>query len=210
MATAGDRLVVTAGYFSAPYGELASMALVSPPLTEVAAVDPDTSLPLDVSPAPIVHLPPPDAAPLPASASLPTGSRIAYVRDADTDEATVHVIAADGTADVAVARGNRPSWAQDGQHLAYDCRPRSGAGFPGSICVADVDAGGSRAVLRRAWRPRWSPVDVSIAFSRSVVDLGDAWLLDLRTGARTQLPGGIPSGPRQATGSSSRRCSRAT
>jgi hypothetical protein len=32
VASAGDRLVVTAGYFAAPYGELTSAALVSPVL----------------------------------------------------------------------------------------------------------------------------------------------------------------------------------
>ena len=139
-----------------------------------------------------VPLPPANAAPLAASRVLPTGSRIAYVRGAGTDGATVHVIAPDGTGDVPVASGNRPNWAPDGTHLAFDCRPRSDAGFPGSICVADVDAGGSQAVLRRAWRPRWSPVGVTIAFSRSVVDFGDAWVRDLKTGATTHLPGGDP------------------
>ena len=143
MAAAGDRLVVSASYFSAPYGELASMALVSPPLTGARGRARTPPLLPDASPTALVPLPPPDAAPLPSSATLPTGSRIAYVRDADTDRATVHVIAPDGTADAPVARGNRPSWAPDGTHLAYDCRPRSDAGFPGSICVADVDAGGS-------------------------------------------------------------------
>ena len=192
MAAAGDRLVVAASYFSAPYGELASMALVSPPLTGSAAGDPGATALPDASPAALVMLPPANAAPLPDTASLPTGSRIAYVRGADSDGATVHVIAPDGTSDVPVAPGNRPSWAPDGERLAFDCRPRKDAGFPGSICVADVDAGNSEAVLRRAWRPRWSPVDDSIAFSRSVVDLGDAWVRDLETGATTQLPGGDP------------------
>jgi hypothetical protein len=137
----------------------------------------------------------------PRADALPDGSPALVCRapdrpriygGADTDSASVHVTAPDGTADVSVARGNRPSWAPDGTHLAYDCRPRGDAGFPGSICVTDVDAGGSRAVLGRAWRPRWAPVGVAIAFSRSVVDLGDAWVRDLKSGATTQLPGGGP------------------
>ena len=192
MAAAGDRLVVSASFFDAPYGELVSMALVGPPQTGASTASPDASTLPGASPTALVPMPPPDAAALPSSAALPTGSRIAYVRDADTDRAKVHVIAPDGTADATVARGNRPSWAPDGTHLAFDCRPRGDEGFPGSICVADVDAGGERAILARAWRPRWAPVGVTIAFSRSVVDLGDTWVRDLKSGATTQLPGGGP------------------
>ena len=192
MATADERLVVSASFFDAPDGQLVSMALVSPPQTGTHAVGPDASGLPGSSPMSPVPMPPPDAAPLPSSATLPTGSRIAYVSDADTEGATVHVVAPDGTTDVTVGRGNRPSWAPDGTHLAYDCRPRSDAGFPGSICVADVDAGGDQAIVRRAWRPRWAPVGVTIAFSRSVIDLGDAWVRDLKSGATSQLPGGGP------------------
>jgi hypothetical protein len=78
MVAAGDRLVVAASYFSAPYGELASMALVSPPLTGSAAGEPGATLLPDASPTAFVPLPPANAAPLPDSAT-PRRSKLSIV-----------------------------------------------------------------------------------------------------------------------------------
>ena len=86
-----------------------------------------------------------------------------------------------------------PSWAPGGQRFAYGCAATDEQGFPGSICVHRLGRRvGDALVVKRAWRPRWSPAGDAIAFSRSVVDLGDAWVRDLETAETTRLPGGEP------------------
>lgn len=141
-----------------------------------------------------ITLPPPDAARLPDTVGLPSGTRIAWVEDAALEAPTIHVSETDGTGDIGpLVEGTMPSWAPDGRRFAYGCPTTDEEGFPGAICVHKLgrDVGDAVAV-KRAWRPRWSPAGDAIAFSRSVVDLGDAWVRDLESGKTTRLPGGEP------------------
>ena len=164
------------------------------------AVEGDVSPAPATSPAPgtsaavLITLPPADAAELPALVAPPPGTDIAWVDGADGDAPVIHVAEIDGTDDRApLVAGTMPSWAPDGRRFAYGSPATDEQGFPGSIRVHELGREtGDAIAIRRAWRPRWSPAGDAIAFSRSVVDLGDAWVRELDRAKTTRLPGGEP------------------
>ncbi len=152
---------------------------------------------------PLVDLPSPDAAPLSGTVTMPAGARIAYVVGAGGDQPRIHVAAADGSGDSALAAGNAPSWSPltfaGGEVLAFECVPRTEEGPPSSICLDELESWWDTTLLEVASRPRWSPTGDAIAFTRA----GDAaWVADLsgfhpRTseeivGPITRLPGEDP------------------
>jgi Tol biopolymer transport system component len=227
MADVGDRVVVTAGYWTAPGDGLASMALLSPPLNEPASAapvameepatasapseaagSPAASAPADASTAQVITLPPADAAPLPDTVATPAG-RIAYVtgstdgpsstngsaglagRPTRDTPARIRLLDTDTGTDTLLAKGSEPDWSADGTGLAYTC-DLEGDVTTASICTMDVAAEASERIVRRAWGPRWSPDGSRLAFSRSRIDMGDAWVRDLASGSTLPLPGADP------------------
>jgi hypothetical protein len=146
--------------------------------------------------ATLIALPPAEAAPLPGSVELPAGS-IAYVTGAETTGSWVREHVIETGADSAFGKGFEVEWrpgSEDATIVAYSVRGADTAAPSGTIhqwgCVDGVCQ--DRILVRDAWRPRWSPTGEAIAFSRSVIDLGDAWVRDLVTGKTTRLPGGEP------------------
>ncbi len=211
----GDRVVVTAGYWTAPSDGLASMALLSPPLTTPpsgpetrasASMVPDTT-PAAATVAPtvealataeamVVTLPPADAVPLPATVESPAGS-IAYVTAADTTGSWVRQHVIETGADSAVGKGFEVEWRPGGDDatvIAYSVRGAQTAASSTTIRQWACEGGacGDRVLVRDAWRPRFSPDGRSLAFSRSRIDMGDAWVRDLASGETTALPGSTP------------------
>ncbi len=183
----GDRILATAGYWTAPRGDLASMVLLSPPLATVP-----TRPSLDA----VISVPPANAAPLPDSVAVPAGS-IAYVTAADTTGSWIREHVIETGADSAFGKGFEVEWRPDpgdATTIAYTVRGAATAAPLSTIrqwgCEKEVCR--DRVLVRDAWRPRFSPDGTAIAFSRSVVDLGDAWVRDLRDSQTTRLPGGEP------------------
>ena len=159
---------------------------------EEASESPPPSAPVPSSePFPVATLPIPDASPLPDSVRPPAGSRIAYVMGETGTSPTIHVIEADGSVDALVASGTLPTWAPDGEHLAYTCKPERWDTF-GSVCIHDLPSGTSKVVVARGTLPLWSPSGGLIAFSRDVWALGDAWIYQAEPRAVWKLPGGMP------------------
>lgn len=196
----GDRIVVIAGYWTAPRGDLASMVLASPPLTlpeggtSGVTAEPSTVSDDDATAGgpetPVITLPP--AAAVPEAISAPTGASVAWVAGADTGAPAIHVTDVGGEDDSGpLFEGEWPSWAPDGQRLAYTC-----AGSDqqlGSVCISSLEQPARGDVLvKQGWRPRWSPDGSAIAFSRSVIDLGDAWVRSVEGHATSRLPGAQP------------------
>jgi Tol biopolymer transport system component len=99
--------------------------------------------------------------------------------------------AADGSNDSFVAYGSLPSWAPDGQRLAFTCKPEGGD-YLGSICIHDFGATTDEVVIADGTLAQWSPAGDLIAFSRDVFALGDAWIYELDENATRLLPGGMP------------------
>jgi hypothetical protein len=212
MADDGDRVVVTAGYWTAPQTDLTSMALLSPPLTTPPS-GPETrasaSMAPDTTPAAaptgealasaepmVVTLPPADAAPLPATVESPAGS-IAYVTGADTTGSWVRRHVIETGADSAVGKGFEVEWrpgGDDANVIAYGVRGAQTAASSSMIRQWACEGGvcGDRVLVRNAWGPRFSPDGRSLAFSRSRIDMGDAWVRDLASGETTALPGSTP------------------
>ncbi len=56
----------------------------------------------------------------------------------------------------------------------------------------DMATEASERIIGRGWGPRWSPTGGSIAFSRSRIDMGDAWIRDLASGDTVPLAGADP------------------
>ena len=212
MADYGGRVVATAGYWTAPPTDLASMALLSPPLTTPpsgrearasASMAPDTTPTapptveaLATAEAMVVTLPPADAAPLPATVESPAGS-IAYVTGADTTGSWVRQHVIETGADSTVGKGFEVEWrpaGDDATVVAYSVRGAAAEAPLSTIrqwgCVNDVC--GERTLVRDGWRPRFSPDGKSLAFSRSRIDMGDAWVRDMASGETTPLPGSTP------------------
>ena len=75
--------------------------------------------------------------------------------------------------------------------LAYTCG-LDGDVTTASICTTDVARQASERIVRRAWGPRWSPDGSKLAFSRSRIDMGDAWVRDLASEDTLPLPGADP------------------
>jgi Tol biopolymer transport system component len=202
MAPFGDRVVATAGYWTAPRTDLASMALLSPALTAPVSVSlptqPPASMPPDPAPtespsgeAMVVTLPPADAGPLPDSVATPAG-RIAYVTGAETVDPQIRILDTATGRDRVLADGSEPSWAPDGTRLAHDCDARGRDVTTSAICITELAGTESARTIPRGWGPRWSPDGASLAYSRSRVDMGDAWVQDVAAGASTALPGADP------------------
>jgi hypothetical protein len=203
MADAGDHVIVSAGYWTVPGDGLASMALRSPELA--AAPDAPRLTPSATPTAPgtasaapaagleamTVTLPPADAAPLPDTVVTPAG-RLAYVTGLNDDSAArIRILETDSGTDTLLARGAGPDWSPDGAGLAYTCdfdRDVTTA----SICTMDMATEASERIVQRAWGPRWSPDGGQLAFSRSRIDMGDAWVRELASGSTTRLPGADP------------------
>lgn len=156
--------------------------------------------PTDVAAAPLFELPAPNAVPLPDTVTLPAGARIAYVVGAEGDTPRIRVLAADGSGDSMVAKGEAPDWSPPtvagGDVLAFGCAGHSDHALPGSICLDELGSWWNTTLLAVASRPRWSPTGDALAFSRAE---GDAWVVDLSgfhprsseevVGPRTRLPG---------------------
>jgi TolB protein len=199
MAALGDQVVATAGYWTAPRTDMASMTLLSPalttpivPMAEPAATpapDPASTAP-PTTEAMVVSLPPADAAPLPDSVATPAG-RLAYVTGLQGASAEVRLLHTDTGKDTSLAEGAEPDWSPDGTSLAYSCG-LDGDVTTASICTMDVESLDSQRIVRRAWGPRWSPDGGSIAYTRSRIDMGDAWVRDLASGDTVTLPGADP------------------
>ena len=136
-------------------------------------------------------LPMASASPLPDTVRPPAGSLIAYVAGETGTSPAIHVVAADGSVDSFAAWGTLPTWAPDGQRLAYTCKPKRWDYF-GSICVHDLRSGTSEVVIANGTLPHWSPAGGLIVFSRDVWALGDAWIYRPEPRAVWKLPGGMP------------------
>jgi Tol biopolymer transport system component len=205
VADVGDRVVVTAGYWTAPRDGLASMALLSPPLAApLSGPEPraTTSMAPDATPAAatveapataeamVVTLPPADAAPLPDTLATPAG-RLAYVTGLDEGTARIRVLETDTGTDTLLTKGTEPSWSPDGTGIAYTCSLVADV-TTASVCTTDVASQASERILRRAWGPQWSPDGSQLAFSRSRIDMGDAWVRDLASRSTLRLPGADP------------------
>ena len=212
MAGFAGGVVVTSGYWTAPRTDLASMALLSPPLTMPPA-GPESRDSASMAPEPspaaapneeasataeamVVTLPPAVAAPLPATVDPPAGS-IAYVTGADTTGSWVRQLVIETGADSAVGKGFEVEWrpaADDGTVIVYSVRGAQTAAPSSTIRQWACEGGvcGDRVLVRNAWRPRFSPDGRSLAFSRSRIDMGDAWVRDLTSGETTALPGSTP------------------
>jgi Tol biopolymer transport system component len=163
-----------------------------PVVAQEASESPPPTAPVAASePPPGETLPTASASPLPDSVRPPAESRIAYVTGETGTSPTIHVIAADGSADASVAPGTLPSWAPDGEHFAYTCKPERWDYF-GSVCIHDLPSGTSTVVIAHGTLPLWSPAGGLIAFSRDVWALGDAWIYQAEPRATWKLPGGMP------------------
>ena len=96
-AAFGDRIVITAGYWTSPRSDPASMALLSPPLAAPGSAEGEVSPAPSPSSAPgtpeaaLTTLPAPDAAGLPESVVPPPGTRIAWVDGANGETPAIHV-----------------------------------------------------------------------------------------------------------------------
>lgn len=156
-------------------------------LTVLALVMAMMPVPAAGSTAPHVELPPASGGMV--TDGIPPLSTIAYVAGSGGPGPTVRTIRSDGRDDALIATGDEPTRAPDGVRLAYACPRGTIIGGPGSVCLHDPAADTDRIVVHDAWRPRWSPVEDRIAFSRSRIDLGDAWVADLDPAGTTQLLG---------------------
>jgi Tol biopolymer transport system component len=137
-----------------------------------------------------VTLPPADAAPLPDTVVTPAG-RIAYVTGVDEGTARIRILDTDTGTDTLLAKGTEPSWSPDGAGIAHTCGLVADV-TTASVCTTDVASQVSERILRRAWAPRWSPDGSRLAFSRSRIDMGDAWVNDLSSGDTLPLSGASP------------------
>ncbi len=139
----------------------------------------------------VVTLPPADAAPLPDTVVTPAG-RLAYVTGLDEGTARIRILETDTGTDTPLAKGAEPEWSPDGLGLAYTCGLVADV-TTASICTTDVARQASERIVRNAWGPRWSPDGSTLAFSRSRIDMGDAWVRDLASGDTLPLSGASPT-----------------
>jgi hypothetical protein len=93
----------------------------------------------------------------------------------------VHVVAADGSGDRALAKGSGPAWSPDGEHIAYACRlpATMSAGRLSDLCVMNADGTNQRLLVAGdALRPQWSPDGSRILYNSSPIDLGYSIVVD--------------------------------
>ena len=107
---------------------------------------------------------------------------------------SVHVLELAEGRDTRFGSGAHPSWSG-----STDCPPggtcgtdvialdRPGSTFPGDVVVAAWPSGTVVTVIPGAVRPSWSYALGLLAFSRSVIDLGDTWLVDGWSGEGARL-----------------------
>ncbi|MFO7531045.1 MAG: hypothetical protein R6W93_01200 [Candidatus Limnocylindrales bacterium] len=144
----------------------------------------------------VVILPPADATPLPETVDMPAGT-IAYVAGADTTDPRIRLHVLESGQDSVFVRGTEPEWRpvpSDAAAVAYTTHSSDPQGPLGTIHLKTC---GDRecvdmVVVRDGWRPRFSADGRYLAFSRSVIDLGDARVRDLDTVETVRLPGGEP------------------
>ena len=121
------------------------------------------------------------AVPGPSASPGPPDGLIAY-SGLEDGQRVVRTIRSDGSAARTIAQGDSPSWSPDGTKLAFRCPPSTPPAdpIPGvDICVANADGSGLRVVVSGATSPSWSPDGASLMFARSVIDAGDAWVVNL-------------------------------
>lgn len=167
---------------------------------------PTASLPR--SPAtPGSPLPVPTVSPSPATSSPPAATPgplaerpawtksdvIAYVRGS-SDVRSIHVLELAEGRDTRFGAGGHPSWSG-----STDCPPggtcgtyvialeRPGSTFPGDVFVVAWPSGTVRTIVPGAVRPAWSNALGLLSFSRSVIDMGDTWLVDGWSGTGERL-----------------------
>ena len=121
------------------------------------------------------------ALPGPSVAADPPDGLIAYT-GVEGGQRVVRTVHPDGSAARTVARGESPAWSPDGTMLAFRCPPSSPPAdpIPGSdVCIANADGSRLRVVVSGATSPSWSPDGARLMFARSVIDAGDAWVVDV-------------------------------
>ena len=67
------------------------------------------------------------------------------------------------------------------------------AGRYGDICLMAADGSEQRLLIRDGIMPRWSPAGDLVAFARSPIDFGDAWVARTDGTHVVHVPGGTPS-----------------
>lgn len=158
------------------------------PSASVDKPTPGASASGSVAPAPTLTLAPTSPGLLPTPRSWPSTALIAYV-SSDPDGDHVHLLDLRSGEDEIVAAGGHPSWNSLGNRLAFDT---PGPEIPGNIALVDIPGGSPHVLVSAGYRPVWSDTARWIAFERSVIDLGDTWVVDLTNPGqpRSVCPGG--------------------
>ena len=181
---------------SAACGGPASPSQRMPTTSPGAATGPVSPSPAAAGVSPSLAAPSPPAptpGPLAERPAWTESDVIAYVRGSG-DVRSTHVLELVEGRDTRFGAGGHPSWSG-----STDCPPggtcgtyvialeRPGSTFPGDVFVVAWPSGTVRTIVPGAVRPTWSNALGLLAFSRSVIDMGDTWLVDGGAGTGERL-----------------------